>query len=537
MAAYSDKAERALRVAERECYAPARNSPRPLYSPHIPMHTGNRLAAVDLGSNSFRLEIGRVEHGEFRRTEYLKETVRQGGGLDEDRNLTPQAMQAGWDCLARFGERLAGFQPSEVRAVATQTLREARNRDVFLKRGTEVLGFPIDVISGREEARLIYQGVAHMLPPSDERRLVIDIGGRSTELILGQGLTPKVMESFRVGSIAWSTRYFPDGVFSKRSFEIAEIAATAVLDEALDAYHPDHWNTAYGSAGTVGAISDVLVAAGWPAGSITQEGLDWLLERLISAQNADKLRMPGMREDRKAIIGGGVSVMRAVFKLLGIRHLHQAAGGLRHGLICDLLGDTAHSGDLRINSVQRLARKFNVDGVHGARVGKVATELLTQALGKSPAWATDPARLLRKLGWAAELHEIGSHISHSDYHKHGAYILDHADAMGFSLSEMHRLSLLVLGHRGKLRKIEAELADQGMALQLMALRLAVILCHARRDPDMKGLSLRATNTAATSWVLACRNGWSAAYPQSAHLLREESLAWQKTPWALEFTAA
>lgn len=535
MAAYLAEPLRRAKPASSECYAPARHK-----SPKLtkPMPTGNRLAAVDLGSNSFRLEIGRVEHGEFRRTEYLKETVRQGGGLDADRNLTPEAMQAGWDCLARFGERLAGFHPSEVRAVATQTLREARNRDVFLKRGNQVLGFPIDVISGREEARLIYQGVAHMLPPSDERRLVIDIGGRSTELILGQGLTPKVMESFRVGSIAWSTRYFADGLFSERSFEMAEIAATAVLDEALDAYHPDHWKTAYGSAGTVGAISDVLVAAGWPAGSITQEGLDWLLERLISAQTVDKLRMLGMRDDRKAIIGGGVSVMRAVFKLLGIKQLHQAAGGLRHGLICDLLGSTATTGDLRLSSVQRLARKFNVDANHGTRVGKVATELLTQMLGKNPgaptSWAPDPARLLRKLAWAADLHEIGSHISHSDYHKHGAYILDNADAMGFSLSEMHRLSLLVLGHRGKLRKLEADLEDRGLLAQLMAMRLAVILCHARRDPDLKGLSLRATDATNSAWVLSCRAGWAAAYPQSAHLLREEAAAWQKTPWSLEF---
>lgn len=504
------------------------------------MPLGNRLAAVDLGSNSFRLEIGTVDHGVFRRTEYLKETVRQGGGLDEDRNLTPQAMQAGWDCLARFGERLAGFQPGEVRAVATQTLREARNRDVFLKRGNDVLGFPIDVISGREEARLIYQGVAHLLPASDERRLVIDIGGRSTELILGQGRTPKVMESFRVGSIAWSTRYFADGQFSKKSFEMAEIAAIAVLDEALDAYHPDHWTTAYGSAGTVGAIMDVLVAAGGAQGSITQDGLDWVLERLIAAQSIDKLRLGGMREDRKVIIGGGVSVMRAVFKLLGIRELHQAAGGLRHGLICDLLGSAASPGDWRLSSVQRLAHKFNVDAVHGARVGQVATALFQQMLGNAAAptngWAPDPARLERKLGWAAALHEIGSHISHSDYHKHGAYILDNADAMGFSLSEMHRLSLLVLGHRGKLRKLEADLSEHALAAQLMALRLAVILCHARRDPDMKGLSLRPTSSAASHWVLRCRAGWANAYPQSAHLLREESTAWQKTPWAFEFIA-
>ena len=377
---------------------------------------------------------------------------------------SPPAMQAGWECLARFGERLAGFKPSEVKAVATQTLREARNRDAFLERANEVLGFPIDVISGREEARLIYQGVAHMLPASDERRLVIDIGGRSTELILGPGLTPKVMESFRVGSIAWSTRYFADGVFSKRSFEMAEIAATAVLDEALDAYHPDRWNTAYGSAGTVGAISDVLVAAGWPAGSITQDGLDWLLERLIAAQSADKLRMPGMREDRKAIIGGGVSVMRAVFNLLGITQLHQAAGGLRHGLICDLLGS--------IPPTRRLARQQCAAPGPQVQCGRRARRTCGQgghrtvdpSAGQTPAWA-HPTRHACCASWAGRptCTKSAATSRHSDYHKHGAYILDNADAMGFSLSEMHRLSLLVLGHRGKLRKLEAELTDHGLA--------------------------------------------------------------------------
>ena len=497
------------------------------------MQNGNRLAAVDLGSNSFRLEIGRVDHGEFRRTEYLKETVRQGGGLDDNRNLTQEAMQSGWDCLARFGERLAGFKPEEVRAVATQTLREARNRDEFVLRANEVLGFPINVISGREEARLIYQGVAHMLERSEERRLVVDIGGRSTELILGQGLTPRVMESYRVGSIAWSKRYFPDGQFSKKSFEIAEIAAKAVLDEALDAYHPDNWDKAYGSAGTVGAIGDVLVAAGWPAGVVTVEGLDWLQERLVAAQSADRLKLAGMREDRKAIIGGGVSVMRAVFSLLGIKSMQQATGGLRHGLICDLLGSSHSEDDLRFKSVQRLARKFAVDTVHGERVGKVAAQLFTQLIG-SPANTGNAhaVRLFRKLNWAALLHEIGSHISHSDYHKHGAYILDNADAMGFSLSEMHRLSLLVLGHRGKLRKIEFALTEDDLVTQLMALRIAVILCHARRDPDLGGMTLERVAPGETQARLTLRKGWARDYPQSAHLLREETLAWQKTRWSL-----
>ena len=498
------------------------------------MSTGNRLAAVDLGSNSFRLEIGRIDHGEFHRTEYLKETVRQGGGLDEERNLTEPAMQAGWDCLARFGERLAGFKPSEVRAVATQTLREARNRDVFLQRANEVLGFPIDVISGREEARLIYQGVAQMLPVSEERRLVIDIGGRSTELILGQGRTPQVMESFRVGSIAWSKRYFPDGQFNRKSFAMAEVAATALLDEAFDAYHPDRWDVAYGSAGTVGAIGDVLIAAGWPSGEISQQGLDWILERLVSAQHVDRLRLPGMREDRKAIIGGGVSVMRAVFKLLGIQTMHMASGGLRHGLLCDLLGHTSDRGDLRVSSVNRLARKFGLDTVHGQRVSDVASTLFGQ-LASAPRKSTGPdqERLLRKLRWAAQLHEIGSQISHSDYHKHGAYILDNADVMGFSLSEMHRLSLLVLGHRGKLRKLEAALEDEALVQQLLCLRLAVILCHARRDPDLNGMTLKRVDPEGAQIRLSCRAEWADTFPQSAHLLREEVLAWEKTPWRLD----
>ena len=271
------------------------------------MQNGTLLAAVDLGSNSFRLEIGRYDTGQINRTEYLKETVRQGNGLDADRKLTQEAMQRGWDCLARFGERLAGFKKTQVRAVATQTLREARNRDEFLAKANKILGFSIDVISGREEARLIYQGVAHTLQQSDERRLVVDIGGRSTEIIVGKGLEAHTMESYRVGSVAWSSRYFPDNQFTPRAFEMAEIAAKAVLDEALSVYRRDAWDVAYGSAGTVNAVADVLAAAGWPTSHVSRAGLDWLQEKLLSAQSADRVRLAGMREDRRAIIGGVIT--------------------------------------------------------------------------------------------------------------------------------------------------------------------------------------------------------------------------------------
>ena len=494
------------------------------------MQNGTLLAAVDLGSNSFRLEIGRFDHGQINRTEYLKETVRQGNGLDADRNLTQEAMQRGWDCLARFGERLAGFKKSQVRAVATQTLREARNREEFLARAHKILGFPIDVIPGREEARLIYQGVAHMLPQSDERRLVVDIGGRSTELIVGKGLDAHTMESYRVGSVAWSMKYFPNGQFSVRAFEMAEIAAKAVLEHAVNVYRASNWDVAYGSSGTIGAVSDVLTASGWPPGLVTQDGLDWLVDRLVKAQSADRLKIEGMKDDRRAVIGGGVSVLRAVFSLLGIEQMQAAQGALRHGVLYDLLDREQHLSDLRSTSVQRLLVKFGADAVQAQRVSKVGQQLFAMASAGLP--VLEKERLQRKLQWAAQLHEIGSQISHSDYHKHGAYILDNADAPGFALPELHRLSLLVLGHRGKLRKLEVDFEDHFFVQQLLCLRLAVILCHARRDPDLKGLQLEAGTSQDKTFALTYRPGWAEAFPQSSHLLKEEVVAWQKTPWTL-----
>lgn len=491
------------------------------------MQNGTLLAAVDLGSNSYRLEIGRLDHGQIQRIEYLKETVRQGNGLDEERNLTADAMQRGLDCLARFGERLAGFRKNQVRAVATQTLREARNRDEFLQRAHSILGFPIDVISGREEARLIYQGVAHLLPQSDERRLVVDIGGRSTELILGERFAAGTTESYRVGSVAWSMKYFPQGQFTSSAFTQAEIAAKAILDEALGAYHRSDWDVAYGASGTIGAVADVLAAAGRPAGVIDREGLAWLHERLLAARSADKLKLDGIKDDRRPVIGGGVSVLQAVFDLLEIDVLHAAEGALRHGVLFDLLEREHSETDIRSGTVQRLAAKFGAEPAQAARVGKVASHLLRQLRG-----GDDPAdldRQQRKLGWATQLHEIGSQISHSDYHKHGAYILDNADAPGFAQPELHRLSLLVLGHRGKLRKLDADFEDELFVHQLLCLRLAVILCHARRDPDLRGLDLHGDGHVIT---LGVRSGWAQAWPQSAHLLREEVIAWQKTPWIL-----
>ena len=488
------------------------------------MQDGTLLAAVDLGSNSFRLEIGRYEHGHIQRVEYLKETVRQGGGLDEERNLSQAAMQRGWDCLARFAERLADFAPRQVRAVATQTLREAKNRDVFLERGNAILGHAIEVVSGPEEARLIYQGVSHLLPQSDERRLVVDIGGRSTELILGRQYQAHEVASFRVGSVSWSKQFFADGQLTAAAFRQAETAAQAMLDEALAVYRPERWERAYGSSGTVGAVAEILAACGHESGVIYRQGLDWLLQQLLRAGHTSRVELSGLKDDRRPVIGGGLSVLRALFDLLQIDRLHVAQGALRQGALYDLIDRSSPGTDKRSATVAGLAQRLAVEGAQAERVARVAGTLFAQA---TPQAGDDAAR---ELGWAAQLHEIGQRIAHSGYHRHGAYILEHTDAAGFAQPELQRLGQLLRAHRGKLRKLDLDWDRPGLALQLACLRLAVALCHARRDPDLQGLRLQQQGQRLSLWLPA---GWAERYPQSAHLLREEGLDWQRTPWVLE----
>jgi exopolyphosphatase/guanosine-5'-triphosphate,3'-diphosphate pyrophosphatase len=497
------------------------------------MQNGQLLAAIDLGSNSFRLEIGVLEHGHIRRVEYLKETVRQGNGLDAERMLSQDAMVRGWECLARFSERLSGFGTKHVRAVATQTLREAKNRDEFLSHAEKLLGFPIEVISGREEARLIYSGVVNLLPQSEERRLVIDIGGRSTEIILGKGFKPQTMESYRVGSVKWSMKYFADGQFTPLAFDRAEVAAKAVLDEALALYPQNSWDAAYGSSGTIGAVMDVLQAAGWSEEVITRDGLIWLKEKLIKAGRTDAIKLEGVKEDRKPVIGGGLAVLCALFDLMQIETMHAAQGALRHGVLYDLLQREDNT-DLRSTMVLALGNRFTVDAAQANRVQKTSLALFKGVKDTPLIEPNRVARLEKKLSWASHLLEIGTRISHSDFHKHGAYILDNADLPGFSMSELHRLSQLILGHRGKLKKLEIELKNSEFAVQLMTLRIAAILCHARRDPDLKGMSFKLAENSKNSFVIQCKKTWLQQWPQSAHLLREECIAWQKTPWQLEF---
>ena len=486
------------------------------------------LAAVDIGSNSFRLEIGELTQGRYRRIDYLKETVRLGAGLDAEGRLTDEAAARGLACLERFAARLEGYLPQQVRAVATQTLREARNRDLFLARAQQALGLPIEVISGREEARLIYAGVAR-LQPSEVPRLVVDIGGRSTEMILGRGGRPVRAESFQVGSVSLSLRYFGDGRFTEEAFRDAQIAAGAELEEGLEPFASGRWREALGSSGTVGAVAQVLAASGASDGTITPEGLRWLIERCLQAGRADRLALPGLKEDRRAVIGGGLAILYTLAVPFGIAALRPARGALRQGVIFDLderrraAAPRPAGHDMRERSVRELQRRFAVDAVQADRVGRVAGALFAAAMPAASAEAR------RELHWACALHEIGMMVSHHDHHRHSAYLLSHVDAAGFSQSQLRRVADLVLAQRGGLRKVDARLAEDDFAWQVLCLRLAVIHCHARGQTGQATIHLERDGRTA---LLGFAPDWSKDHPRTLHLLREEVDAWARGPLTL-----
>ena len=494
--------------------------------PHRPPSATAPLAAIDIGSNSFRLEIAQLQHGRYRRIAYLKETVRLGGGLDANGYLLESAAQRGLDCLRRFAQRLQGFEAVQVRAVATQTLREARNRDAFLVRAEDALGFAIEVVSGREEARLIFAGVS-FLQPGAAPRLVIDIGGRSTEMIVGQARVPRTVESFKTGSVSLSMRWFPDGIFTEQRFRDAQVAAGAELEEALEPFAPRHWREALGSSGTAGAVSQILAAAGITDGTITPEGLRWCIAQCLAAGSVDKLNLPSLREDRKAIIGGGLALLYTLATHFGITELRPAKGALRQGVIIDLherhsASRQATGGDLRDQTVAALQARFGVDVEQALRVRSVAHALLRGALPEET--DDDSGEALRELGWACDLHEIGLMVSHHDHHRHSAYLMAHVDAPGFSQSQQRRIADLVMGQRGGLRKMEAQLCSERFAWQVLALRLAAIKCHARSLVDPKALRLKRDGRQAR---LGFRNDWASSHPRTLHLLREEAEGWAR----------
>jgi len=481
-----------------------------------------QLAAVDLGSNSFRLEIGRVEGTHIARQGYWKETVRLAAGLDDNNKLSKKSIEIAVETLARMNERLRGMKGEHVRAVGTQTLRQARNLDQFLLEAQHALGFPIEVISGREEARLVFEGCMHTLPTSAARRFVVDIGGASTELIVGRGFAADGAESFKVGCVNTSLRFFKDGRIDRSSLKKAQVAAAAELEEAVSVFSRANWDEAYGSSGTVGAVSEILRAQGWSDGTITNEGLLKLRHALLDAGEIRRIRLAGLKPDRQEVLAGGVAVLSAVFDTLGVTEMQPARGALRVGVLYDLLGRREQK-DLRDSTVARMQSRFGVDRAHAQRVAALAAQFYS-ALS-----ANTDVENAKRLQWAALLHEVGFAISHNDYHKHSAYLIEHSDLAGFSTTDQEHVAELALAQRGNLRKVFDALADRDRARKILALRLAVILAHARGPVDLPPWSLKFGK----SIEFALDGAWISHHPLTQFLLEEEGAHWERVGVSVE----
>jgi len=439
------------------------------------------FAAIDLGSNSFHMIVARLVDGQLQVLDRLREMVRMAAGLDEDNRLSEDAQQRGLECLARFGERLNSLHPSRIRVVGTNTLRKAKRGADFLRAGKKALGYPIEVVSGAEEARLIYLGVAHTTSLTG-RQLVVDIGGGSTELIIGTEFEPHALESVFVGCVSMTQRFFADGRITKGAMRRAEMAARLELQPVFWEFHRQRWDGAIGASGSVKAIRSAVLDRGWSLQGISYDALAKLRQAVVEVGHAD--RLPDhfdVSSERAPVFAGAVAILSGVFESLGIDTMAVSAGALREGLIFDLIGRSRNE-DVRGRTVENLVRRYTIDVEHAGRVAKTALGLYSQV---STDWGLDAEDLPWFLEWSAMLHEIGLSIAHTQYHKHGGYIIEYADLAGFSLGEQRILAILVRGHRRKFpTQIFEDLptTDGQPVLRLcVLLRLAVLLHRGRSE--------------------------------------------------------
>lgn len=491
----------------------------------------SEIAAVDLGSNSFRLQLARVTDGHLLFHDSLRETVRLGAGLDEKNNLSAEAQQRAIDCLKRFGERLRGLSPQAVRAVATNTFRVARNAPNLMQEAQEALGFPIEIIAGREEARMIFVGVSHSLPPATHKRLVIDIGGGSTEFIIGQSLEPIAMESLYMGCVSYSLRYFPDGKITEAGMRRARIAAAAEIQGIRKHFLSEGWDEAVGSSGTAKALGEITRLSGLGEGEITRDGLEFISQQILQAGSIRKINLPGISAERAAVLPGGVAVMMAAFDAFKIERMTAANSALREGVLYELLG-RLHDHDVRETTVSSFMRRYHVESDQAERVRGLALDLLAQSRSRLQHMDADTAA--QYLTWAASLHEIGISIAHAGYHKHSAYIVENADMPGFSNIEQETLGLLVKAHRRSLGKLEASLAgSHDRLLLILILRLAVLF-HRNRQPDhYPRPELLITKS---GYQLSIEADWLKENPLTEAELLNEVAYWKEVGLTLELVA-
>lgn len=428
------------------------------------------LAAVDLGSNSFHMIIARLRDGHFQVVDRLREMVQLRAGLDKHHYLSLEAQERAIACLERFGERIRDLPYGSVRVVGTNTLRIAHNSARFLRLARQALGHPIDIVTGEEEARLIYKGVAHSLAFDNARRLVVDIGGGSTEFIVGEGFNGLVRESLEMGCVSFSQQFFPQDEISPARIQLAMLTAARQIRTIQRPYQAMGWQEAIGASGTIRCVANICKAEGWADdGVITMEALQKIIARLTSAGSVQAAQLEGLSEERQSVLAGGVCILTAAFDRLGIERMTVSDGAMREGLLYDLLGRIQHD-DERDRTVATLARRYQVDEQHGERVSVLATQLFEQV---AHVWELNTDELRHRLQWACKLHEVGLAISHHQFHKHSAYLVEHSDLPGFSREEQHALAVMVRGQRRSFpKKYLKKLADE---LQLSTQRLTILM--------------------------------------------------------------
>jgi exopolyphosphatase/guanosine-5'-triphosphate,3'-diphosphate pyrophosphatase len=449
------------------------------------------IAAVDLGSNSFHMVVARYSHGQLVIIDRLREVVRLAAGVGDDGRIDKDVAARALACLERFGQRLRDMHARNVRVVGTNALRISRRKQAFLERARDALGFPIEIVSGMEEARLIYSGVAHNLPNELGRRLVVDIGGGSTEIIIGERYEPLELESLQMGCVSLSQRFFGDGRLSAKRIERARLAARLELEPIQAAFQRRGWERAVGSSGTVRVIADSIREIDPAASNVTPEGLELLLKRLAESGSLRELDLDAVSEERRPVFPGGTVILAEILAALGIAQMRFVEGALRDGLLYDMVGRMTRS-DARERTVGSMQRRYHVDIEQAERVEATAMAFLNQL---RTAWGLDDPLAELSLKWGARLHEIGLDVAHNGYHRHGAYLLENADMPGFAREEQQLMARLVGSHRRKftLERLEDLIPpwDRLAIYLIVLLRLAVLLHRGRSAVALPNIELAA----------------------------------------------
>ena len=477
------------------------------------------VAAVDLGSNSFHMIICSLRDGKLQIIDRLKEMVRLAAGLDQDRNLDQTTQKKALACLERFGQRISNFPAGSVRIVGTNTLRQAKNAQQFIEQAEQALGHPIHIISGIEEARLIYQGVAHSLSSNANHRFVMDIGGSSTEYIIGQHDVAHTKESLNMGCVTVSQSFFKDGVISKKAFKKATLFAEQRLEPFQATFNSKNYDEALGASGSLKAVGSVLQNLGYSSHGITLGGLEQLVTDLLNLNHCDQINFPGLSLERRPVFIGAVAIVYATFRTLNIQQMTISDGALREGLVYDLL-ERIYNHDIRSQTSRTMAERYHTDSRHAAQLKATIHYIVAQIEGHA-CISENPASL-QYLEWAAELHEIGFEIAHSQYHKHSAYIIENGDLAGFSKQDQTVLSLLVRNHRKKINQARiAELPApwcRDLLILIIIFRLATLIHRNRHSqrPDF------AISIEAKQIRLTFPTGWLEQAPLTQADLKQEA---------------